>query len=297
MRRREFVTALGGMMCTWPLAAHAQRLDPRRVGVLIGTEDVESLAEIAAFTQRLQELGWVEGRNVHIDVRSISEESERDRYAAELVMSAPDVIVVSGNPAVEALKAATRTIPIVFALVGDPVGSGFVASLAKPGGNITGFMHFEPATGGKWLEVLTEIAPVMKRATVLMIESTANVQYLRAAQAAGATLGVAVSAANVRGVAEVERALSELATEPNGGIVLVPNPVNRDHRETIAQALLRHQLPSVSAFRYMAAAGGSPPMESIPSASTSRPPPTLIASCAASVPASFPCRRQHDLSW
>jgi putative ABC transport system substrate-binding protein len=255
MRRREFVIVLGGVMCTWPLAAHAQRPDPRRVGVLMGTEDVESLAEIAAFTQRLQELGWVEGRNVHIDVRSISEESERDRYAAELVMSVPDVIVVSGNPAVEALKAATPTIPIVFALVGDPVGSGFVSSLAKPGGSMTGIMHFEPAMGGKWLELLTEIAPGMKHAMMLMIESNANVQFLRAAQAAGPTLGVAVSAANVHSVAELERTLSDVVTEPNGGIVLVPNPVNREHREAIAQALLRYRLPSLSPFRYMAAAG------------------------------------------
>jgi putative tryptophan/tyrosine transport system substrate-binding protein len=172
------------------------------------------------------------------------------------VASAPDVIVVVGNPGVAALKQETRTIPIVFVQVGDPVGSGFVASLARPGGNVTGFMHFEPAMGGKWLEMLKEITPAMTRALVLLLpEATANVEFVRAAQAAGPTYQVAVSSAGIHNAGDIERAVTAFAGEPNGGLIVLPNPISGTHSPLIAELAIRHRLPTIGAFRYVAASG------------------------------------------
>src|SRR6266702_1104926 len=183
MQRREFITLLGGAAAAWPTAARAQQADRmRRVGVLMGFAENDEVWQdyLAAFKERLQDLGWTDGRNVRIDYRFTGESTERIRIAAaELVAIGPDVIFVSTNPAVSALMQSTRTIPIVFTWVSDSVGSGFVASLARPGGNITGFHNFEPALGGKWLEVLKQIAPRVRRAAVVHVpEITANVAFL-----------------------------------------------------------------------------------------------------------------------
>ncbi len=258
MRRREFITLLGGAAAVWPLTARAQQGERmRRIGVLTGrAEDVVSLGWIEAMRQRLKELGWSDGRNVRIQLRAGGDVERWQTHASELVASAPDVIVVVGNPGVAALRRETRTIPIVFVQVGDPVGSGFVASLARPGGNVTGFMHFEPAMGGKWLEVLKEITPAMTRALVLLLpEATANVEFVRAAQAAGPTYKVAVSSAGVHNAGDIERAVTAFAGEPNSGLIVLPNPISGTHSPLIAELALRHRLPTIGAFRYVVVSG------------------------------------------
>jgi putative ABC transport system substrate-binding protein len=257
MRRREFIALVGGA-AAWPLAARAQQpARVRRIGVLTGrAEDAESLGWVEAMRQRLNELGWSDGRNIRIQLRAGGDVEQWQTYAGELVASAPDVIVVVGNPGVAALRKETRTIPIVFVQVGDPVGSGFVASLARPGGNVTGFMHFEPAMGGKWLEMLKEIAPAMTRAMVLLLpEATANIEFVRAAQAAGPTYQVAVSSAGIHNAGDIERAVTAFAGEPNGGLIVLPNPISGTHSPLIAELATRHRLPTIGAFRYVAADG------------------------------------------
>jgi putative ABC transport system substrate-binding protein len=258
MKRREFITLVGGAAATWPLAARAQQAARiRRIGVLTGrAEDAESTGWVAAFKQRLGQLGWSEGRNVRVDVRADGDVERWQTRVDEMVASAPDVIVVVGNPGVAALLRDTRTIPVVFALVGDPVGSGFVASLARPGGNITGFMHFEPAMGAKWLEILKTIAPSITRALVLQLpEVTANNEFVRNAQTAGPSHDVSVSSAGVHNAGDIERAIAALTAEPNGGLIVLPNPVASTHRGLIAQLAIRHRVPTISAFRYMAESG------------------------------------------
>jgi putative tryptophan/tyrosine transport system substrate-binding protein len=257
MRRREFITLLGGA-AAWPIAADAQQpARVRRISVLTGrAEDAESLGWIEAMRQRLNGLGWTDGRNIRIDLRAGGDFEQWQTYADELVASTPDVIVVVGNPGVVALARRTRTIPIVFVQVGDPVGSGFVASLARPGGNVTGFMHFEPAMGGKWLEMLKEITPAMTRALVLLLpDVTANVEFARAAQAAGPSYQVAVSSAGVHNAGDIEAAVTAFASERNGGLIVLPNPISGTHSPLIAELALRNRLPAIGAFRYVAAAG------------------------------------------
>jgi putative ABC transport system substrate-binding protein len=259
MKRREFIRLVGGAAAALPLAAHAQQPERmRRIGVLTDrVGDTESLARFAAFKRRLQQLGWTEGRDIRFEVRTTGDDIDKwGAYASELIASAPDAIVVNSNPGVAALKRQTQTIPVVFVLVGDPVGSAFVESLARPGGNITGFMHFEPAMGGKWLDVLKEVTPTMVRAMVLQLpESNGNLGFQRAAEAAGPISKVAVSAAGVRNAGDIERTISAFAREPNGGLIVLPNPVNGGHRELIADLAIRHRLPTVSAWRYMVASG------------------------------------------
>jgi putative ABC transport system substrate-binding protein len=261
MRRREFITLLGGAAAAWPLAARAQQSGRvRRIGALMGIaeNDPESQARITAFLQRLQELGWTEGRNVRIDYRFAGGDTRRMRaYAAELVGLAPDVILVQSNDGLAALRQETRTVPIVFAVVADPVGSGFVESLARPGGNITGFTIFEPSLGGKWLQALKEIAPGVTRvAAILHPETTANVGFLRAAEAAAPSFGMTLTAEGVHDAAEIERAVTAFAAEPNGGLVVLPHPVTAAHRDLIIGLAARHRLPAVYAFRFFATAGG-----------------------------------------
>jgi putative tryptophan/tyrosine transport system substrate-binding protein len=260
MRRREFISLLGGAAVAWPLGARAEKAEGvRRIGVLTGSaEDAEWSARFAAFKQRLGELGWIDGRNLRIDIRATSDNVDKWRaYARELVASAPDLILVNSNPGVAALQRETRSIPIVFTLVGDPVGSGFVASLARPGGNVTGFMHFEPAMGGKWVEVLKEAAPLTRRALVIQLpESSGNVEFLHAAKAAGPTIGIAVSKAGVHDADEIERAVTSFALESDGGLVVLPNPVSGRNRDLIAKLAIRPRLPTVAAFSYMVASGG-----------------------------------------
>ena len=261
MRRRDFITLVGGA-AAWPLAARAQPADHvRRLAVLItpyAQTDREGQARVAAFLDTLQRLGWVDGRNLRIEYRWGGGDVDRARAAAaELVRSTPDLIVSISNPALAELQRLTSTIPIVFAQVSDPDGSGFVASLARPGANITGFQNFEPAIGGKWLGVLKEAAPNMRRAAVLFGSDTvANMGFLRAAEAVAPSLAVELTAIDVVGGAEIERAIDRFASEPDGGLIVVPNPVTITHRRLIIALADRYQLPAVYAYRYFVADGG-----------------------------------------
>ena len=245
-----------------PLAARAQQSGRvRRIGVLIGVAESEEVWQgyLEAFRQRLQELGWTDGRNARIDYRFTGENTERIRIGArELVALAPDVILVASNPGVSALMEATRTIPIVFISASDSVGSGFVASLARPGGNITGFHNFEPSIAGKWLEVLKQIAPGVRRVAVIHIpEIAANVAFLRVAEAASPSLGLTVTAAGVRDIADIERVLTAFAREPNGGLVVTPSPITgAASRDPIVALVARLRLPAIYAFRYFPTSGG-----------------------------------------
>jgi len=261
MRRREFILALGGAAAAWPHGVIAQLADRmRRIGVLIAfaENDPQGQAIIAALRRGLQELGWTEGRNIRIEYRFAGGNIERMRvYAAELVDLAPEVILVHSNPFLAALRQTNRVIPTVFAQVADPVGSGFVESMARPGGNITGFSNYESEIGGKWLDALKEIAPRVTRAAVLLHpETTANVAYLRAAEAAARSSGVTVTAAGVYDAAEIERAVTAFAAEPNGGLIVLPHPVTSVNRDLIAALAARHRLPAVWPFRFFIATNG-----------------------------------------
>jgi putative ABC transport system substrate-binding protein len=262
MRRRDFITGVVGSTVAWPLAARAQQPGQvRRIGVLLpyGENDPGMQALITAFKRRLQDLGWTEGRNIRFDYRFTGENTERIRTGAgELVAVAPDVIFVSSNLAVVGLRQATRTIPIVFSQVSNPVESGFVTSLARPGGNITGFSSLETAIGGKWLEVLKQVAPGVRRAAVVYSpDSAANVAFLRAAETASTSLRMTVTAASVRDAADMERALTAFAREPNGGLVVVPNPVTMATGGKLVLALAaRLGLPAIYPFRFFPTSGG-----------------------------------------
>jgi putative ABC transport system substrate-binding protein len=229
MNRRALIKLLGGA-AAWPLAARAQQLERIRVvGLLMGFPegDLDGQASAAAFQRGLQELGWTEGRNIRIDTRWAGADPNRARvFANELVGMKPDVIVPSTNLVTAILQQETRTIPIVFVFVGDPVGSGFVASQPRPGGNLTGFAIFEPAIGGKWLEIFKEIAPDVSRvAVILHPETPVNVAFLRSAEAAALSLGVKLVALGVHTAAEIERAITEFAAESNGGLIVAPHAV------------------------------------------------------------------------
>ena len=250
--------AIAGSAISWPLAARAQQSGRiRRIGVLTGrAEDAESLTWVERFRQRVKELGWIDGENIRINLLADGDVQQWQANARKMVASAPDVIIVVGNPGVAALQRETPTIPIVFVLVGDPVGSGFVGSLAHPGGNITGFMHFEPAMGAKWLETLKAIAPAMIRALVLHLPGVmANVEFIRSAQNAGPTFNVAVSAAGVHNTHDIEQAIAAFAGEANGGLIILPNPIAGTHRALIAELAVSHRLPTIAAFRNVVASG------------------------------------------
>jgi putative ABC transport system substrate-binding protein len=225
MRRREFIAGLGGA-AVWPLAAPAQQPDRvRRIGVLLSlaANDPESPVRVAAFLQGLQEAGWTVGRNVRIDYRWGAANAERDRkYAAELVALSPDVILAVGGSIVGALQQATRTVPIVFVNVTDPVGAGFVASLARPGGNATGFTQYEYGLSGKWLELLKQIAPGVTRAAILRDPTNPSGSgQLGALQAVAPSLGVELSPVDVRDAGEIEQAVTAFARSPNGGLIVL----------------------------------------------------------------------------
>jgi putative ABC transport system substrate-binding protein len=261
MRRRDFVCLLGGAAAAWPLAASAQQPERmRRIGVLmnLAADDPESQARIVAFSQGLAELGWTVGRNMRIDIRYAAADADRfRRYASELVALAPAVILASTNLSVTALQQATRTVPIVFVVVVDPVGSGYVAGLARPGGNITGFTLYEFGIATKWLELLKEIAPRVTRAAVLRDPAvTAGVAEFAAIQSVAPSFRVELSPVDVRDTAEIERAVAEFARESNGGLIATPSPSQAVHRELIIALAARHKLPAVYAQRYMVSGGG-----------------------------------------
>ena len=262
MRRRQFMMLLGGTVtATWPLAGRTQQSERvRRIGVLLpfdSADDPQARQLWPAFNQQLRELGWVDGRNIQFDVHFTTQDIDRIRVSAvELVASAPDLLVVWSNPGLAALKLATQTIPIVFALVGDPVGSGLVTNLAHPGGNITGFQNFEPAMGGKWLELLKEIAPSLRRVGILYNQNIpANVELLRNAEAASALMGMTVIATELHDATDIERTLTEFAQVPSGGLIVMPNPLN-SRNEAIAGLAARLHLPAIYPFHLDPEKGG-----------------------------------------
>jgi putative ABC transport system substrate-binding protein len=257
MRRREFIFLFGSTALAWQLGASAQP-GVRRIGVLtpIPETDPEAQPRLAGLRHELQRLGWTDGRNVSIIARWADEPSRIPTYARELVDLAPDVILVNSNPALAALRQETRTIPIVFLTVADPVGSGFIEHLARPGGNITGFTNFEPSIGGKWLELIKEIAPTLTRvAVVLHPETPAHLAMLRAIQAAGARFGVTVTTAGVHNAAEIEHALTTFAAQPNGGLIILPHPITSNDRELLIKLAEDHRLPTIAAWKYIALDG------------------------------------------
>ena len=261
MKRREFITLLGGAAATWPLAARGQQGERmRQIGVLMAQAEDDPLARasIKAFQDGLNKLGWTEGRTVRIDYRWAASDPDRMRtYAADLVRMAPDVIVAHSPPGLAAVQRQTRTIPIVFVQIVDPVGAGFIQSLAKPGGNATGPTEYEFAMGGKWLELLKEIAPAISRvAVILMPEHVTNAGLFRAIGALAPSLGVQLARAAVSEAAEVERAIDEFARDSNGGLMVLPSPIAFLHREPIIALAIRHRLPALYPFRSFSVTGG-----------------------------------------
>jgi putative ABC transport system substrate-binding protein len=260
MRRRGFIKLLGGA-ATWPLAARAQQLDRmRRIGVLLPSvsDDAEFQARLGALLQGLQQSGWSIGRNVRIDIRwATANAAEIRRYAAELVALAPDVVVAVGASTVGPLLEATRTVPVVFPFAADPVGSGFVDSLARPGGNATGFISFEFSLSGKYLELLTEIAPGVTRVAVLRDAAiSTGIGQFGVIQAVAPALRMDVSPINVRDAGEIERTIAAFARSPNGGLIVTGSGLAGSHRDLIVTLAARHKLPAVYFDRPFVAAGG-----------------------------------------
>ena len=261
--RREFITLLGGAAAVafGPFSARAQQPEQmRRIGVLmtLAADDPEGQARLGAFVQGLQELGWTDGRNVRIDYRWPAGDAERIRsYAAELVALAPDVILAGGGAAVPSLLQATRTVPIVFTQTPDPVGAGFVNSLARPGGNVTGFTLFEYGISAKWLELLKEIAPRVTRAAVIRDAAIAsgNGQW-GALQSVAPSFGIELSPVNMLDAGEIERAVAAFARSPNGGVILTGSTLALIHRELIVTLAARHKLPAVYYDRHFVSGGG-----------------------------------------
>jgi putative ABC transport system substrate-binding protein len=251
MRRREFIKVIGGSVAvTWPLAARAQQGERmRHIGVLVllAEADPEGQARVAAFVQTLQSLGWTTGRNVQIDIRwGVTDAASSRRYAAEMVALAPDVILTGASAATAAVQEATRTLPIVFVNVTDPVGAGYVASLARPGGNITGFTFVEYGMSGKWLELLKEIAPRVTRVAVLRDPSLAvGPGQLGAIQSVAPSFGVEASPIDVRNADEIERTITGFARTANGGLIVTTSPGAQLHRKLIITLAAQHRLPTV----------------------------------------------------
>jgi putative ABC transport system substrate-binding protein len=261
LRRRDFIALLGGAAAAWPFPARAQQPERmRRIGVLMNriANDAEGQADVAAFQQAMQQLGWSDGRDVRIDTRWGANDVDLERkYAAELVALTPEVLLASGTLGVLALQRVTRTLPIVFVQVSDPVGAGVVDSLARPGGNVTGFMNFEYSLSGKWLELLKQIAPSLKRAAIFRDSGTpAGIGQFSAIQGAAQSLGVEVSPVSVHDAGEIERAVATFARSANGGLVVTASASAAGHNDLIITLAARYKLPAVYAFRYIVTGGG-----------------------------------------
>jgi putative tryptophan/tyrosine transport system substrate-binding protein len=261
MKRRELITLLGGAAAAWPLAARAQQGERmRRLGVLMNpaAADSDSQASLAAFLQALRQLGWTDGGNVRIDTRwAGGDAAEIRRHAGDLAALAPDAILAAGTAAMSPLLQATRTVPIVFVQVADPVGAGFVDSLARPGGNVTGFLQFEYSLSGKWLELLKQLAPGVTRAAVLRDPTTTSgIGQFAVIQSVAQSVGVEVSAMNMRDGGEIERAVAGFARSPNGGLIVTASVLAVVHRELIIALAARHKLPAVYYRRYYVTTGG-----------------------------------------
>ena len=261
--RRKLITLLGGAAVSWPLRARAQQPERmRRIGVLMGwpESDSEAQAQIAAFRDELQKLGWMEGRNILIETRwaTPTDAAAMQRFAKELAALQPDVILASTTPTTTALLQQTRTIPIVFATVGDPIGSGFVTSLSRPGGNATGFSTIEVSLGGKWLELLKEIAPRVARVALLFNPATATYAepYLNSFKTAAASVGVEAIDAPVHDRSEFESVVAAQAREPDGGLVVIADAFTSAHRVEITSLAARYRLPALYPWRHFAEVGG-----------------------------------------
>jgi putative ABC transport system substrate-binding protein len=261
MKRREFIKVIAGSAATWPLVVRAQ--EPariRRIGVLmnVAAESSEAQPRLTAFQQALQQVGWKEGDNLRIEIRWGANNTDRDRrFATELVDSAPDVIFAAGTLGVAALQKVTRTLPIVFCNVADPVGAGFVDSLARPGGNTTGFSLFEYSISAKWVELLKEIRPDLTRVAVLRDPvNPAGIAQFGVIQATAQSLGAELRPVSIRNAGEIERAVATLANDSNGGLIVTPSVAESTYRELIINLAARYRLPAVYAFRFWAAAGG-----------------------------------------
>jgi putative ABC transport system substrate-binding protein len=293
MQRREFITLLGGAAAaspvSWPLAAHAQQPGGmRRIGVLMAyaESDSEGQAFVAAFREGLQKLGWAEGRNIRIDARwAMANVEAMQRFARELVALQPDLILSHSTPSTAALLQQTRTIPVIFANVSDPVGSGFVASLPRPGGNVTGFMNMEGSMGGKWLELLKEIAPRVNRVAFLFNPATAPYAeyYLSPFKAAAPSFAVEAIVAPVHNTSELESVIAAQAREPNGGLIVMPEGFMNNHPS----------MRSASILKLVACC----PMAATPSITFDAARSMPIASSRASSRASFRSRRRSSSKW
>jgi len=261
MRRREFITRVGGAAVAWPLVGRAQQGERmRRIGVLmnLAADDAEGQARLAAFRQGLQQLGWIEGRNAHLDIRWGAGDAERfRRYAAELVALVPDLILAASGSTMPPLLHATRTVPIVFVQVADPVGNGFVASLARPGGNATGFTNIDFSMSAKWLELLKQIAPGATRAAVLRdsTEPTGIGQW-GALQSVAPAFTLELTPVGVSDPGEIERAIAGFANLPNGALIVTASAPTAVHRDLIIALATRHRLPAVYAYKYFITGGG-----------------------------------------
>jgi putative ABC transport system substrate-binding protein len=260
MKRRAFITLLGGAAAAWPLAARAQQSGrTRQITVWMGRRnDSEGLRNSSAFRQELQALGWADGRTVRTDYRWVTGDIDRARLAKEVVEQQPDVIVIETTPGVAALSRESRTIPMVFVNVSDPVGSGFVANLARPGGNITGFMSNEPTLGGKWPELLKEIAPGVARVGFLFNPDTASYAeaFLRQAENAARSLGMELTASHARNDVEIDHAIATLASSPGGGLIVLPETTTNTRSQFIIAMAARYRLPAIYAYPYQATGGG-----------------------------------------
>jgi putative ABC transport system substrate-binding protein len=260
IRRRDFLILLGGAGAAWPLVARAQQAERmRRIGVVMVTKetDPETPLRAMAFRQALTKLGWSEGRNVVIDFRFGTGDLNRFRAEAkDLTDLTLDVIVAESTPAAVALRQETAAVPIVFLQVANPIGSGLVASLARPGANLTGFTNFEPTMGGKWLQLLKEIAPGVTRAVAIFNPDTHSGQYWQSTEAAAPSLAVQFNRAPARQAAGIESALADLALEPNGGVLVMPDAFTLAHRELIVALTARHRLPTIYPFRAFVDTGG-----------------------------------------
>jgi putative ABC transport system substrate-binding protein len=262
MRRREFIVCLGGAAAMWPLAARAQQGERvRRIGALVvsAEDNPETKARLAAFRQGLERLGWSEGRNVRIDYRfaPASSADQAQVLAKELVALQPDVILAHSTVIAAALQRESHAIPIVFLSVSDPIGAGFIASLARPGGNLTGLMQYEASITGKWLAMLKEIAPRLARAALVANPKTSPYDYfLRAAEALAPSLAMEIVPSPIENAADIERAISSFARVPNSGLLLPPDSTTIVHRDLIISLATRYRLPAVYALRVFVAAGG-----------------------------------------
>jgi len=261
MRRREFITLLGGATAAWPLAARAQLAERvRRIGVLApgASSDTDQRSRLKVFQDALQEMGWTNGRNVRIEIRLAGGNTERfQTYSAELVAAKPDVLLADSSPSTAALQRETRTVPIVFARVTDPVGQGFVASIARPGGNITGFTNYEPEMGGKWLELLKEAVPRIRRVALMYNPQTApfTASFLQPIEAAARANGVALIDAPVHNASQLEAAIATQGNEPGGGLLLQTDSFLVVHRDLIVVSAARHRLPTIAGGTVFTASG------------------------------------------